>query len=179
MSGSFVTGGSGGVAILGLDELIDRFQKAEQSDRLEAALYDLGDQLQEEMNRNIGNHPTLKNAQEVRVKIYDGGGYAAIKPKTGGYRITKNRKAYRAKVGKGGRGVRNTAEGIKAWDLTRFTNDGHAIRRPKAGSKYYRPRIHVPYVSGKGYYDRTRRWAQTTAVSEFNRVADEMAGDLE
>ena len=89
--------GSGGIAIFGLDELIDRFQKVEQSDRLEAALYDLGDQLQEEMNRNIGNHPTLQNAQEVRVKIYDGGGYAAIKPKTGGYRITKNRKAYRAK----------------------------------------------------------------------------------
>lgn len=179
MGDNFSSSGGGAVLVRGLDDLLQRMEEAEESKQLEAALTALGDQMKEEMDRNIGEHDTLKNAQEVVVKIReDGSGYAAIKPKTGGYRITKGGKSYRVKVGKGGRGKRNTAEGIKAWDLTRFTNDGHAIRKPMRLSKNYRPRIKVPFVTGKGYYDKTRKWAESAAITAMNKLANEMAGGL-
>lgn len=185
--GNFSRYGGGTVGFFGiggldsLDKLIDRFSRIEDGseERLRDTLFQLEDDLRVAMDRFIGPHPTLQNAQETIVKIRpDRSGYVAIKPRTGGYRILKGGKSYRAKVGKGGRGKRSTAPGIKAWDLTRFTNDGHAIRRPKYRSKSYRPRIHVPYVSGKLYYDKTRRWAQMMAEPRIRKLADELAGEL-
>lgn len=175
---NFTAAGGGAVAVSGFDDLIARFEAAEKEDRLEAVLCELGEQMQAEMNRNIGPHDTLKNAQELRTKIKEKkGGYVAIKPRTGGYRITGKRYLVKTKTGKHKAGTGDN--GIKAWDLTRFTNDGHAIRTPKGQSKRYRARIKVPFVEGKGYYDKTRKWAESAGLAAINRLADEIAQDLD
>ncbi len=165
MANSFSYGGGGAVTLDGLDQLINKLEAAEQGSRLEPVLNELGEQMKAQMDSYIGNHKTLQDAQQVIVKIRDtGGGYVAIKPKLTGYKLAGKSK-YKGKA-------------LKAWDLTRFTNDGHAIRKPKVASKNYRPRIKVPYVSGKGYYDKTRKWAESAAITAMNKLADEMAGDL-
>ena len=166
---------SGGAAIVsGFDDLIARFEAAEKSDRLEAVLTELGEQMQAEMNRNIGPHDTLKSAQELKLKIREKGGYVAIKPKSG---LRIKGKSYRIK-NKDGKYRAGSGEGIKAYDLTKFTNDGHAIRCPKGQNKRYRARINVPFVEGKGYYDKTRKWAESAGLAAINKLADEIAQDL-
>ena len=150
----------------GIDGLLQAFDAVTEDMQggLETVLQALGKEMKAEMDKNIGGHPTLQNAQEIRVKIFSNGGYTAIRPKTGGYRIA---------------GKKYKGNNIKAWDLTHFTNDGHMIRKPSGKSKRYRARIHTPYVTGKGYYERTRSWAESTAVREINDFADQIADKLE
>lgn len=40
--------------------------------------------------------------------------------------------------------------------ITNYNENGHAIRRPSGHAPGYRPRIHVLYVNGRGFYDAYR-----------------------
>jgi len=160
----------GAVVVRGMDELVKKLDAA-ASVSVEETLNALGVQMKAVMGALIGDHETLKDAQEIRVQTWENGGYVALRPKGAGYRIKGKR--YR-RTTKSGRKRSDSIDGIKAWDLTKFTNDGHAIRRPLKLSKDYRPRIKVDYVLGKGYYDRTRKWAQIYGVKALEQLADKV-----
>ncbi len=125
----------------------------------------LGQMMQEEVNAQIaqagfkGGGDRLKSWQEVNVG--SGGGYAAVRPT-------------------------NTTTGSNSpGAITNYNEAGHKIRKPglkvhRGKKKYrYRPKINVPYVDGKHFYDAARRNVEEKAIQIVEDFVDEIAKELE
>lgn len=63
--------------------------------------------------------------------------------------------------------------------ITNYLENGHAIRSPSGRSPRYRPRIHVLYVSGRGFYNAARSSLPRMLQSEVDNWGREVAGRLE
>lgn len=86
------------------------------------------------------------------------GGYAAVRPLSG----------------KNGGGTGEGSVGA----ITNYLESGHKIR-PPGGGKDYHPRINVPYVKGRFFYEAAGVEAERIALEEAERFADELADMLE
>lgn len=62
--------------------------------------------------------------------------------------------------------------------ITNYLENGHAIRRPGGRSPRYRPRIHVLYVSGRGFYNAARPSLPRMLQSEVDNWGREVAARL-
>ncbi|QEY34618.1 hypothetical protein FL966_05880 [Caproiciproducens galactitolivorans] len=124
----------------------------------------LGRMLQEEVNAQIAQAgfkdggEKLKSWQEM--KVGSGGGYTAVRP-------TKSA------TGSNSPGA-----------ITNYNEAGHKIRKPKAvhkgNKKYrYRPKINVPYVDGRNFYEAARRNVEAKAIQIVEEFVDELAKELE
>lgn len=87
--------------------------------------------------------------------VGSGGGYVAVRPS----------------------GVDSGPNSLNA--ITNYLENGHAIRRPSGRSLRYRPRIHVLYVSGRGFYNAVRPSLPRMLQSEVDRWGREVAARLE
>ena len=117
----------------------------------------MANMLEQELGSAISSSKLTDSSDRIRryqVKhIGSGGGYAAIRP-----------------IGSK-EGAENGSNGPGA--ITNYLNSGYRIRKPK-GSKHYRPRINVPYVSGYHFYDD----AGTVAESKAIQMAEDYATAL-
>lgn len=112
-----------------------------------------------EVNKEIaqagfkGGGEKLRNWQEVHVGSK--GGYAAVRPTS-------------ASSGSDSPGA-----------ITNYNESGHKIRTPSGKSKNYRPKIKVPYVEGRHFYQNARRTAEKEAIEIAEDFADKLAEKLE
>lgn len=117
----------------------------------------IADLLDQEVDSNISSSVNdssgmVRNWQEKHVG--SGGGYAAVRP-----------------VG-GASGKKSPAA------ITGYLERGHPIRRPSGGSKKYYPRIKVPYVDGRHFYQKTRETIEGKVISLVENFAEELAKEL-
>ncbi len=125
----------------------------------------LGQMMQEEVDAQIaqagfkGGGERLKSWQETEVG--SGGGYAAVRP------------------------TKDVTGSNSPGAITNYNEAGHKVRKPGAlkvhrgGGKYrYRPKIKVPYVDGKHFYDAARRNVESQAIRIVEDFADEIVKEL-
>lgn len=119
---------------------------------------ELAEIMKERVDSEIGGDGKVKEWQEAHVG--SGGGYAAIRPKANTYAETKGGTKY--------------AVGY----LTNAIENGHSIRSPGAG-KNYRPRIKVPRVKGRYFYQTASLSIEARAIRVGESFADTITSRLE
>lgn len=95
----------------------------------------------------------VRSWQEARVG--SGGGYAAIRPTD-------------SSVGPNSPGA-----------ITNYLEHGHRIRRPSGNAKRYRPKIRVPYVDGRHFYQSASRTIEPKAIALAEQFAEKLAKRIE
>lgn len=122
-------------------------------------LRDLGDAAKEAVDTSIEGSgfsdggDTLASWQ--RYHLGSKGGYVAVRP-------VGEKEGYTN--GKNGPGA-----------ITRYNETAHAIRRRTKTTGRYRPRINMPQVPGRHFYER----ADGTALAEANRLLEDYAKKME
>ncbi len=135
------------------DRLLQRFPQEKQ-----LLLRQVGGTILEQVRLRIGGTGKVAGWQEPHMGSK--GGYVAVRPASDVFQMTQSGTRY--PVGY----ITNAIEG------------GHRISEPRGG-KGYRPRIHVPAVSGRWFYDAVRRQLPGIAEEAARQLANLICDGLE
>jgi len=58
--------------------------------------------------------------------------------------------------------------------ITNYLENGHKVRRPSGQAKRYRPKIKMPYVNGRHFYQNSKAALESKVIT----LAEDYAGDL-
>lgn len=120
---------------------------------------EIGTMMKSEIDREISSSGFSDGGQKIKgfqeKHIGSGGGYAAVRPKK----------------------QPSGREGAAA--ITVYNERGHKIREPKNESKRYRPKIKVPYVNGRHFYENAKKAAADRAVEIVERSIENLTKELE
>lgn len=135
-----------------LEEIINKIPEFKRQIHTEAAAM-LKRRIDSAINTSLSDSSGhIKNWQEEDTG--SGGGYAVIRPKKGA-------------VGADSPGA-----------ITNYLEGGHKIR-PGGQGKDYRPRIKVPYVSGRHFYAEVRAGIVGDCITLANELADKVKEGIE
>lgn len=59
--------------------------------------------------------------------------------------------------------------------ITNYLESGHSIRPPSGTARRYKPKIKVPYVDGRHFYQNARRNVTANAIYIAEKFADDLA----
>lgn len=87
-------------------------------------------------------------------------------------------------VGSGGGYAAVRASGSSSGDnspgaITNYLENGHKIRRPSGQAKRYRPKIKLPYVDGKHFYQNSKAALESKVIDLAENYADDLLKGLE
>lgn len=141
----------------GLREWTDKLDKVlkEFPDMRRQAHEELGDELKKLVGANV--RATVEhNPGEViswqEKYVGSGGGYAAIRARTGAH----------------------PTKGENYGALDNYVDGGHAVRKPSGTSSRYRSRKIYSRVEGKDYYAQARATASAVAIQAAERLVEKM-----
>lgn len=63
--------------------------------------------------------------------------------------------------------------------ITNYIESGHKIRQPSSNAKHYKPRINMPYVEGRHFYQNAQRNVDAKAVQIAEQFAEKLADRIE
>lgn len=150
------------VDLRGLKEWDDKLDKLlkEFPDLRRQAHEELGDELKNLVAANV--RATVENNPGEVISwqekyVGSGGGYAAIRARTGAH----------------------PTKGENYGALDNYVDGGHAVRQPSGKSNRYRSRKIFSRVSGKDYYAQARASANAVAIQAAERLLEKMQRILE
>ncbi len=63
--------------------------------------------------------------------------------------------------------------------ITNYLENGHKVRKPSGQAKRYRPKIKVPYVDGRHFYQKSKTELESEVITLSENYADELLKGLE
>lgn len=149
------------VEIKGLDELDKRINNllVEMPEARRKLHEELAIMAKQEVDAQIISAGIQDNRGKIRGWQEDvvgsGGGYAAVR------------------AAKGSTGSNSPGA------ITNYLEGGHRIRQPSGTARRYKPKIKVPYVDGRHFYQNARRNVTAKAIDIAEKFADDLARKIE